>query len=265
MSFIEATETRGHAARIDAVRAAFAALPDARTKAEIKEWLSGHYPGLFQGRRIGTYLRGCSVNNPVAIKYHPNFPRFLFKKARGEFEPYIPEKHGKFDRKGYAEGTAPLLDEEDPEGDGEEIRDLISEEVAQQLEDRSDLLVGVEAQLRDYLAKNLNKLEVGLNLWTVTPPSVELTISGKRIDILAKDKDGCPVVIELKRDRAYDRVIGQALMYQALVADYFNEDRVRIAIVASTIENELRWAASRQADVKLFQYELSMQLSEVRA
>ena len=251
---------RGDDAQVSAVRAAFDALPGTRTNTEIREWLNQNYPGLFQGRKVGNYLRGCAVNNPIAIKYHPNFPRFLYKKARGEFEPYRPEIHGEFSNQGYAKGTAPIEGEEDAI---EELQDLVSEEVSRQLEDKSDLIVGVEAQLRDYLAKNLNKLESGLNLWETAPPSVELVIAGKRLDILAKDKDGCPVVIELKRDRAYDRVVGQALMYQALVAEHFLLERVRIVIVASTIERELRLAASRQADVKLFEYQLSMQLSEV--
>ena len=110
---------------------------------------------------------------------------------------------------------------------------------------------------------NLSKLEPGLQFWIASPPSVEFYVAGKRIDIFAKDKSGCPVVVELKRGRAYDRVIGQALMYQALVARDLAVERVRVGIVANVIDEELKLAASRQTDVKLFEYELSMQLSEV--
>ena len=118
--------------RIEAVRAAFAALPQAHTRSEIKEWLSLHYPGLFENRRIGTYLRGCSVNNPVAIGYHPNFPRFLFRKARGEFEPYRSEIHGIFDAKGYPEGTST--------GDEEEATDRDEEEAIEEDKDPSPFI-----------------------------------------------------------------------------------------------------------------------------
>ncbi len=55
--------------------------------------------------------------------------------------------------------------------------------------------------------KNLNILESGLTLWPNS--SVEYPLEGRRIDILAKDRDGIPVVIELKLSRGHERTLGK--------------------------------------------------------
>ena len=151
--------------------------------------------------------------------------------------------------------------------EGDEEESLESEATEQNLEeeDQTDLLVGVEAQLRDYLAKNLHKVETGLSFWLDNPPSVEFAIEGRRIDILAKDKEGLAVVIELKKHKAYDRVVGQGLLYQALVSARFKQPKVRVILVANEISRELRLACSRQQDFNLFEYELTMQLNPVDA
>jgi RecB family endonuclease NucS len=78
------------------------------------------------------------------------------------------------------------------------------------------------------------------------------------VDILAKDKAGIPVVIELKVSRGHERTIGQALYYRAKVKEIFNVERVRIFIVALEMSLELRSAAKEVLDVSLFEYSLSM-------
>ncbi len=64
----------------------------------------------------------------------------------------------------------------------------------------------LEEQLRDYLAENLGILEAGLSLWPIeNGDAVEFQVDeqgpSRRIDILAKDRGGLPVVIELKVSR----------------------------------------------------------------
>ena len=214
------------------------------TRAQIFAWVAANYPSeSFNSSTLYQQLRRSCRNLESARNYRA--PKILYCDESSKTYALVD--------------LAPI--EVNLADDFDESFDLLSE--LEGSEDQTDLLVGIEAQLRDYLAKNLSKLEPGLRYWVDTPPSVEFTIGGKRIDILAKDRAGCPVVIELKRGRAYDRVIGQALMYQSLVSNDLGLDRVRVIIVANVIEDELRLAASRQADVKLFEYELSMQLSEV--
>jgi len=72
----------------------------------------------------------------------------------------------------------------------------------------------LEWELQKYLAKNPGLLEPGMTLWKAadgqSPVEFPVDESGRRIDILGKDKEGVPVVIELKASRGHERVIGQA-------------------------------------------------------
>jgi len=116
-----------------------------------------------------------------------------------------------------------------------------------------------EEHLRDYLAQHLELLENGLQPWRVgDEDAVEFPVDGRRIDILAKDKSGLPVVIELKVSRGHERTIGQALYYRAKVKELLKADKVRIFIVALEISPELRAAAQEVPDLFLFEYSLSM-------
>jgi hypothetical protein len=126
----------------------------------------------------------------------------------------------------------------------------------------------VEAQLRDYLAENLGILEPGLSLWPVeNGDAVEFPVDEQgpshRIDILAKDRGGLPVVIELKVSKGHERTVGQALYYRARIKQLFGAERVRIFIVGAQISPELRAAASEVSDVLLFEYSLAVKVTAV--
>ena len=116
-----------------------------------------------------------------------------------------------------------------------------------------------EAHLRDYLARNLETLEKGLKLCPVgDEDAVEFPVEGRRVDILAKDKEGVPVVIELKVSRGHERTIGQTLYYRAKIKEMFKIEKVRIFIVALELSPALRAAAREVPDIFLFKYGLLM-------
>ncbi len=126
----------------------------------------------------------------------------------------------------------------------------------------------LEEQLRDYLAENLGILEPNLSLWPVeNGDAVEFQVDeqgpSRRIDILAKDRSGLPVVIELKVSRGHEKTIGQALYYRARIKQRFSAERVRIFIVAAEISPELRAAASEVSDVLLFEYALAVKVTAI--
>jgi hypothetical protein len=126
----------------------------------------------------------------------------------------------------------------------------------------------LEEQLRDYLAENLGILETGLALWPVeNGDAVEFQVDeqgpSRRIDILAKDRGGLPVVIELKVSRGHEKTVGQALYYRARIKNIFHVQRVRIFIVAAEISPELRAAASEVPDVLLFEYSLAVKVTAI--
>lgn len=125
-----------------------------------------------------------------------------------------------------------------------------------------------EADLRDYLAKNLTKLELGLRLYEdegIT--GIEFPVGGRFIDILAIDAKGGLVVIELKVSRGYDRVIGQLMRYVGWIKKNLAEpnQNVRGVIVAREISEDLLLACSLIPSVELFEYELSLSLKRKNA
>jgi hypothetical protein len=124
-----------------------------------------------------------------------------------------------------------------------------------------------EKDLQSYLANHLNKIEPGLKLYQQSDDisGLEFPIgnTGRRIDILAIDKSGVYVIIELKVSRGYDRTAGQVLYYQVMVKKYLNASKVRIIIVANEVSEELKLALETIPNVELFEYILSMELKRV--
>src|ERR1039458_2415813 len=97
-------------------------------------------------------------------------------------------------------GTVP-----EPAAEGE---DEGSSATAQSLE------FALEAHLRDFLAKNLDRIETGLRLYASPERNgVEYPVGGGRIDLLAVDRNGKFVVIELKLSQGRKKTLGQLLYY----------------------------------------------------
>jgi hypothetical protein len=126
----------------------------------------------------------------------------------------------------------------------------------------------LEWELQKYLAKNPGLLEPGMTLWKSadgqSPIEFPVDESGRRIDILGKDKEGIPVVIELKASRGHERVIGQALYYRERIKEKLNAPKVRTFIIAREITDEVRVAARAVPDVELFEYRLSMTVTRIQ-
>ena len=91
---------------------------------------------------------------------------------------------------------------------------------------------------------------------------VEYSAGSGYIDILATDDKGGFVIFELKLSRGHRAVVGQLLDYIAWVRDHLSEpkQRIRGIIVARTISEELRRAASLLPDVSVVGYDLKIQL-----
>lgn len=114
----------------------------------------------------------------------------------------------------------------------------------------------LEKTLEDFLEFNLDILESGLKFVGRQYPT-----STGPLDILAKDARGRWVVVELKRGRAADRVIGQLLRYRAFIISEragSRDDRVRGFVVAPDPDRRLTEAARGAAPVPLevFRFEV---------
>lgn len=133
--------------------------------------------------------------------------------------------------------------------------------------EESESAFSLEFQLRDFLATNLETIKVAGKLLKiyVDPTGVdgiEFATPVGRIDILATDQDGNFFVFELKRANSPDRALGQLARYMGWVKKTIGRDRnVAGVIVAKTISQNLRYAASVVPNVSLFEYKIEFQLN----
>lgn len=126
-----------------------------------------------------------------------------------------------------------------------------------------------ERHLEDFIATNWkhthlgelytiyeeNGIQVGRQFRTDTGP----------LDILALSKDGKEfLVVELKRDRASDEVVGQTLRYMGWIKKNFcsNDQTVRGCIVALTGDTKLENALHVIDNISFIRYEIDFKLFE---
>jgi len=220
-------------------------------------WFSERYAKI-KRTTVGMHVEAMSVNNPVR-KHHPNVKPgsgydLFYKLGQDQFRLWNPESD-----------PAPRYKADLEAADGNNT--VVAVEAAQD----SDTIVegarefAFERDLRNYLVKNLGLIEPGLRLYEEEEiTGVEFAVGWRFIDILALDRDGRYVVIELKVSRGYDRVVGQLLRYMGWVEQNMDVAKPpRGIIVANEITDDLKLACSRLSGVQLIEYEISFKLRAV--
>lgn len=210
-----------------------------------------------------------SVNHPSRIHYGENKkPRltdtsydFLFNIGRGRVIWYQPEIHGVWEIAQSAQGDL-IVRLADGVGDN-------PSSIAEAVEtiDEAYGMFALEAHLRDYLAKQLPQLpgmNTPLSLYrTDDRDGVEFQTDVGPIDILATC-DGDLYVLELKLGRGQDAALGQILRYMGWVKEHLAADKnVFGVIVASDINQKLRYAATQVPNIRLMEYDLAVTLRTV--
>ncbi len=94
-----------------------------------------------------------------------------------------------------------------------------------------------EKNLEDLIVQQLDEIESGLRL-----VQRQLSTPAGRLDLFCQDAKGDYVVIELKRGRGSDQVVGQALRYIAWARDAYPKSNVRGVIIVNKIDDEMRYA-----------------------
>jgi hypothetical protein len=220
----------------NAIAACFQANKEPLTKGQVLAWIGNNFGEAdFNLNTLQTQLYRCCVNS----KAKTSAPKILWYEKSNR--------------------TYRLLLSTDPQN--QEQTEIADVEVGEEFQ--PDSTFALEAHLRDYLARNLTILEKGLKLWNESPPSVEYSIDNRRIDILARDRDGVPVVVELKLSKGHEKTLGQALYYRGKLKQVLKSARVRIIMVAAEITEELRIASTEVTDVDVFSYRLTMQVQRV--
>jgi hypothetical protein len=131
-------------------------------------------------------------------------------------------------------------------------------------EEEADQQFAAEADLRDFLAKNLTCIEAGLRLYDQNGKSgVEFPVEDGRIDILGIDAKRRFVVIELKLGKGRNKALGQLLYYMGWVDKHLGNGPCRGVIIAKDIPDELVLAVQRVPGVSLYRYKLAVSVELV--
>jgi len=119
-----------------------------------------------------------------------------------------------------------------------------------------------EKMLEDFLEFNLHLLEKGLKLIRRQFP----TLVGP-IDILAIDSQKHYVVIELKKGKASDKVMGQLHRYIGFIEEEMSKGKyVRGTIVSQEIDKKLKYAfkAFKNPHLQLFKFQFTGKAEEIK-
>jgi restriction system protein len=123
----------------------------------------------------------------------------------------------------------------------------------------------LEKHLEDFLVSNWANTELGKSYDILTDEGIVVgqqyqTDTGP-IDILAVSKDGSELlVVELKRGRVSDVVVGQILRYMGYVNELDPNKRVRGVIVGTDDDQKFRRALSMVENIDFYRYEVDFKL-----
>lgn len=209
---------------------------------------------------------GNIFNMPIDIDWKPG-------KKRGVRKGYIVslfEKHNLLDAfkdKHWTYGKTPEGEKKQKQyislkNRYEDIlsRSDVEDEIGNDQEgDDTEQRFRIESDLRDFLSNNLSIIEPGLKLYQRGEQrGVEYPIDDGRIDILAVDKNGKYVVIELKVSRGRNRAVGQLCYYMGWVDDHLGNGTCRGMIISGEISEDLIIALKRVPGASVFRYRLSV-------
>jgi RecB family endonuclease NucS len=198
------------------------------TAEQIKQAINTQYPGQWKATTLQAHLYACAANNPKAYIHHPSAQKFLYRNADGTFDLYSEEQHGPNE-------WAPT--------EGED-------EVAE-ISELAETSISLERDIEDHLIHHLDLLEKGLKF-----VGRQFNTDVGRIDILAEDKKGCRVVIEVKVGEAKDSAVGQVARYLGWFAKLDGKPP-RGMLVAAEFPDGVRYAANVVSNLTLHAYRVS--------
>jgi RecB family endonuclease NucS len=129
----------------------------------------------------------------------------------------------------------------------------------EEVEGARDLKFGLERDMQVALRENIGQLDPSLR---IVDGGTERHVATGRIDILAEDREGSLVVIELKADEARDSALTQVLGYIGALKEEEGRDDVRGILVARGFSSRVLYAA-RTAGVNLVRYGYSFTFTAV--
>ncbi|MFP4417128.1 MAG: endonuclease NucS domain-containing protein [Chitinispirillaceae bacterium] len=229
------------------------------TISSLRDWVLEHYPGT-NANTVQCQIIVCTVNHESRIHYPENQkPRkadteidFLFRTDRGRVELYDPRIHGNWEIAQDEHGFLQVHKIEPRHGKPEDI--FVSNGFIQ------------ENQLLTYLAKHLEVIEEGLEFFVddAGNDGFEYQTDIGRIDLLAVDREGGLIVVQIEKVYSAQSSSGQLLGFRNWVKKHVaNGRKVRAYLIGSKIPDTVRYALSQLDDVFLKEYELNISLRDV--
>jgi hypothetical protein len=219
--------------------------------ADVVAWFHEHYPKI-KNSTITAHIRGLSANDPNRHHY-----------------PWLAAKEPVFTKTGY--GKLRRFDPDDIGGEGgDDGSGGIDEEEGEDqptTEEQAEFVL--ESQLEEFLIGNWSVIHWGrhLQIWK-SPTGVsghQYNIPGiGRLDFLCIDTTtNALVVLELKRGRPSDKVVGQIARYMGWVRTNLADagQTVEGLIVAHETNLALDYAVSAIPGLRLMTYEVKFELS----
>lgn len=130
------------------------------------------------------------------------------------------------------------------------------------------LAFAMEKHLEDFLVRNWSQTELSRDFAIYAedgePVGQQYATDAGPIDILAVSHDRKRLlVVELKRGRASDVVVGQTLRYMGYVKEQIaeQEQTVEGAIIALDDDRKLRWALAAVPAVSFYRYQIDFKLT----
>ena len=227
------------------------------TPQDATRWFQQNYPDIKKGT-VNAHVRMMSTNVKSRLhwstKAHHNV---FFSLGSGTYRKYRLDQD-----------PPPIMSKDDVSynQNESEIGQFVGGESENQREITGGAEFAFERDLQNYLTKNLESVEAGLQLYHQDGiTGIEYPVGGRRIDILAVDAENNLVVLELKVSKGHDRVIGQILRYMGWLKENLADDdqNVRGIIIAKDITSDLKWACSATQGISLREYSISFSLDEV--
>ena len=225
-------------------------LPNTFTTAEAVSWFEAHRHS-YRRSSIQTHLYRLAVNRRggQVSQRIPGGEPFLYRVESGRFTRYRPEIHGHFTVEG-----RPADDDVDDGAHAEEPAG-----------DQSEF--ALEMHLEEFMEANWSSIDFGrqIVIWS------DEEVDGRQfetgvgiIDFLCVDEESEDyVVLELKKGKTSDAVVGQTQRYMGWVRRNVAEhgEGVRGLIVARQADDKLKYALSESRNIDLMTYKVSFALS----
>jgi hypothetical protein len=229
------------------------------TRQRAIDWFQAHYPKI-KPTTVTLHVAGMAVNGTTR-KHHPNI------RPDAGWDLFYKVGTGQYRLWDAVNDPPPSYPSLQTTGEKAPAASVDSQDEAETVDEGNGAATefAYERDLKNYLAKNLGRLEAGLKLYQEEGfTGLEYPVGGRFIDILAVDAKSSLVVIELKVSRGYDRTIGQLLRYMAWVKANLAEGKdVRGIIIASEITDDLKLATSLISNVQTIEYELALSFRQI--